>query len=147
MSNIIATNKKALYDYAIEDKYLAGLKLLGWEVKSCKAGSVNLKGSYVVIALDQIPRLIGCHISPYKYSAASQDPLRSRELLLHKKEVSALIGKLKEKRYTLVPLNLYNQKGIIKLELGLAVGKKQYEKRETIKKRDVEREIGRRLKR
>lgn len=147
MSNIIATNKKALYDYAIQDKYLAGIKLLGWEVKSCKAGSVNLKGSYVVIALDGIPRLIGCHISPYKYSAVSQDPNRSRSLLLHKKEVSTLIGKLKEKRYTLVPLNLYNQNGIIKLELALAVGKKQFEKREQIKKRDVERETGRRFKR
>ena len=147
--NIIAFNKTARHDYAIIDKFEAGIKLTGAEVKSCKSGHVNLKGAYAMINVRGLPYLVGCHIGHYKPAAsqrANYDPTRSRELLLNKKEINTLIGKLKEPRYTLVPLSVYNKNGLVKIELGLGQGKKQYEKREAIKKRDIEREIGRRLK-
>ena len=128
--------------------YEAGIKLTGDEVKSCKSGQINLKGSYAVVNAKGVPYLIGCQIAPYKHSSRvlPHDPLRSRRLLLHKKELSSLIGALKEKRFTLLPLAFHNKKGLIKVELGLGRGKKQFEKRDAIKKRDIEREIGRRLK-
>lgn len=148
--NTKAVNKTARHDYAIADKFEAGIKLTGAEVKSCKNGQVNLKGAYAMISVRGIPYLIGCHIGRYKPAAntgANYDPTRSRELLLNKKEINTLIGKLKEKRYTLIPLSVYNKSGLIKIKLGLGVGKKQYEKRAAIKKRDIERELGRRLRR
>lgn len=146
---LLAVNKSALRDYVIIDKFEAGIKLTGAEVKSCKNRHVNLKGAYATVNVRGLPCLVGCHIGRYKPAASGRvnyDPIRSRELLLNKKEISALIGKLKEKRYTLAPLSVYNKNGLIKVELGLGQGKKQYEKREAIKKRDIEREIGRRLK-
>lgn len=148
--NTLAINKSALRDYAIIDKFEAGIKLTGAEVKSCKNGNINLKGAYATVNVQGLPFLIGCHIGHYKPAGrgrALYDPIRSRELLLNKKEISALIGKLREKRYTLIPLSVYNKNGLIKVELGLGQGKKQFEKREAIKKRDIEREIGRRLRR
>ncbi|MEK7164748.1 MAG: SsrA-binding protein SmpB [Patescibacteria group bacterium] len=145
---IITINKQAKGDYEILDKFEAGIKLTGAEAKSCKLGSVNLKGSYAILNARGIPYLLSCHISPYKHAAKDgYDPTRSRLLLLKKKEISTLIGKLKEKQYTLIPLAIHNSHGLIKVELGLGRGKKQYEKRAAIKKRDIEREIGRRLRR
>lgn len=147
---VIATNKYARSDYEILDTYEAGVKLSGPEVKSIKKGQVNLKGSYATVGADGRARLLGVHVAPYKPAAGVQqgyDPTRSRELLLNKKELASLIGKLKEKRYTLLPLAVFNKSGIIKIELGLGRGKKQYEKREAIKKRDIEREIGRNMRR
>jgi len=149
-ASIIAINKRARTDYQILDTFEAGLQLTGPEVKSCKKGQVNLKGSYAAISAGSIPYLIGCHISPYKPASQVQqnyDPTRSRRLLLRKKQIAMLIGKLKEKQYTLVPLAITNKRGLIKVDLGLARGKKQYEKRETIKRREVDREILRRVKR
>lgn len=149
MDNIITTNKRAYHDYEILEKYQAGIKLSGPEVKSCKAGQVNLKGSYAIVSSSLTPLLLGCHIAPYKQAAMVQqnyDPTRSRVLLLSKKEIKTLFGKLKEKRYTLVPLAVINNSGLIKIALGIGRGKKEYEKRESIKKKDIEREIHRRLK-
>ncbi|MDP1709374.1 MAG: SsrA-binding protein SmpB [Candidatus Komeilibacteria bacterium] len=144
---IIAINKQARQEYEILDKFEAGIKLTGSEVKSCKLGGANLKGSYAIINERGLVYLLACHISPYRHGIKNDyDPVRSRVLLLRQKEIASLIGKLKEKRYTLVPLALHNNHGLIKVELGLGRGKKQYEKRAAIKKRDIEREIGRRLK-
>lgn len=143
---IITTNKQAYRDYEIADKHEAGIKLSGAEVKSVKLGQVNLKGSYAVVSASGAPLLIGCHIAPYKPAAGAQknyQPSRSRVLLLSKKEIQYLSGKLKEKRYSLLPLSVKNKSGLIKIELGLGRGKKQYEKRALIKKRDIEKEISR----
>lgn len=146
--SIIAINKQARADYEILDKYEAGIQLTGGEVKSCKQGGANLKGSYAVLNARGVPTLLGCHISPYKQAVKNAyDPARSRLLLLKKKEINSLLGKLKEKRYTLIPLAMHNNQGLIKVELGLGRGKKQFEKRAAIKKRDIERDIGRRLRR
>ena len=137
-------------DYSIIEKFEAGIKLTGPEVKSIKSGQINLKGSYVSLnPAKGTLMLVGAHISAYKPAAGVQtdyDPSGTRTLLLNKKEISSLIGKLKEKRLTLVPLSIYSKSGIIKVELGLGRGKKQFEKREQIKKRDIERDIGRKLK-
>jgi SsrA-binding protein len=145
----LATNKQVRSDYSILETYEAGIKLTGPEVKSTKAGRVNLKASYVIIGSDLSPHIVGCHIAKYKPSASVQqdyDPTRTRVLLLNKKQIKSLYGKLKEKRLSLVPLSVYSSSGIIKFELGLVKGKRQYEKRDSIKKRDMERDIGRRLK-
>lgn len=149
MDNIITENKRAYHDYEILEKYKAGVKLTGAEVKSAKLGQANLKGAYAAISSNGAPLLVGCRIAPYKPAANAQanyEPTRSRVLLLSKKEIKYLSGKLKEKRYSLIPLAVENKSGLIKIELGLGRGKKQYEKREAIKKKDLEREIGRRLK-
>lgn len=149
-SSLIALNKQARHDYEIIEKFTAGIKLTGAEVKAAKSGQLNLQGAYALVSAAGRPYLVGCHISPYKPAAGSQrhyDPTRSRALLLKKKEIKTLQGKLKEKSYTLVPLALYNQGGLIKVELGLGRGRREYEKRELIKKRDLERELGRRLRR
>lgn len=146
--SVITTNKRAYHDYEILDKYEAGIKLTGAEVKSVKLGQANLKGSYAAVSANGTPLLIGCHIAPYKpakSAQASYDPTRSRVLLLSKKEIKTLIGRLKEKRSALLPLSVKNKSGLIKIELGLGRGKKQFEKRAAIKKRDLEREIGQRL--
>lgn len=146
---IITTNKRAYHDYEILEKFSAGVKLTGAEVKSAKLGQANLKGAYAIISSNRAPLLVGCRIAPYKPAGsapANYDPTRGRVLLLSKKEIKYLSGKLKEKRFTLVPLCLQNKSGLVKVELGLGRGKKQYEKREAIKKKDIEREIGRRLK-
>lgn len=137
----IVQNKKAFHDYFIEEKYEAGLVLEGWEVKSIRDGRVQLKEAYVVIRKGEL-FLIGCHISalPTASTHINPDPLRTRKLLLHIEEVSKLVGKVERAGYTLVPLDMHYSKGRIKLEIGLAHGKKQHDKRESEKEREWERE-------
>ena len=137
----IAQNKKAFHDFFIEERYEAGIVLEGWEVKSIRAGRVNLKESYVVVRSGEI-FVIGCHISPLATASTHihPDPLRTRKLLLHDEEIRKLIGKVERAGYTLVPLDMHYSKGRIKLEVGLAKGKKQYDKRESEKERDWQRE-------
>jgi len=137
----IADNKKAFHDYFIEDRFEAGLVLAGWEVKAIRAGRANLKESYVVVKRGEI-FLIGCHISPLATASThvNPDPVRTRKLLLHAAEISKLIGKVERAGYTLMPLNLHYAKGRIKLEIGLAKGKKQHDKRAAEKEREWKRE-------
>ncbi len=137
----IAQNKKAFHDYFIEERYEAGIVLEGWEVKSIRAGRANLKEAYVVIRGEEI-YIIGCHISPLTTASTHihPDPLRTRKLLLHAEEINKLIGKVERAGYTLVPLDMHYKSGRIKLEIGLAKGKKQYDKREAEKEKDWERE-------
>lgn len=137
----IADNKKAFHDYFIEEKFETGLVLEGWEVKGIRAGRIQLKEAYVVIKNGAV-YLIGCHISPL-LSASTHilpDPTRSRKLLLHASEINKLIGKTERAGFTLVPLNMHFSKGRIKLDIGLAKGKKQHDKRVTEKDREWERE-------
>lgn len=137
----IIDNRKAFHDYFIEERHEAGMVLQGWEVKSIRAGRANIKESYVVIRNGEI-FLFGMHITPLPSTSThiQADPVRTRKLLLHKIEISRLIGKVERAGYTLVPLNLHYSKGRIKLEIGLAKGKKQHDKREDEKKKDWERE-------
>ena len=130
----IAQNKKAFHDYFIEDKYEAGLILAGWEVKAIRASRVQLKEAYVVIKNGEI-FLIGAHISPLATASTHVHPdaTRSRKLLLHAEEISKLIGKVERAGYTLVPLDMHYKRGRIKLEIGLAKGKKQHDKRQSAK--------------
>jgi SsrA-binding protein len=143
----IAENKKAFHDYFIEERHEAGLMLEGWEVKAIRAGRANLKESYVVVKKGEV-FLIGCHISPLPTASTHvhPDPTRTRKLLLHSAEISKLIGKVERAGYTLVPLDLHYSKGRIKLEIGLAKGKKQYDKRAAEKEREWQREKQRLLK-
>jgi SsrA-binding protein len=141
-------NKRARYEYHILETYEAGMILRGPEVKSLRDGQANLKEAHCVIRNEKL-LLIGCHISPYKPAARNnpEDPARTRELLLHKKEISKLIGKLKEKGLTLVPLKVYfNAFGYAKMEVGLAKGKKLHDKRQDSKERDVKRDLQRQYK-
>jgi len=143
---IIAENRKARFNYEIIDSLEAGIVLTGAEVKSSKAGHMSLKNSYATIREEEI-YLTNTHIAPYKFAKNKDyDPTRSRKLLLNKKEIKSLIGKLQTKGLTLVPLRAYIKRGMIKIDLGLGKGKKLIDKRETIKKRDLEREIRRELK-
>ncbi|MBC7945995.1 MAG: SsrA-binding protein SmpB [Burkholderiales bacterium] len=137
----IAQNKKAFHDYFIEEKYEAGMALQGWEVKAIRAARVQLKEAYVVIRNAEL-NLIGCHISPLTSASThvDADPVRTRKLLLHAEEISKLIGKVERAGYTLVPLDLHYTRGKIKLEIGLAKGKKQHDKRESEKARGWQRE-------
>jgi SsrA-binding protein len=137
----IVDNKKAFHDYFIEDRYEAGLALEGWEAKAIRAGRAQLKEAYVVIKSGEI-FLIGSHISPLAAASThiQPDPVRTRKLLLHAEEIAKLIGKVERAGYALVPLDLHYTRGRIKLAVGLARGKKQFDKRETDKKRDWERE-------
>jgi len=140
---LICQNKKAWHDYFIEDRYEAGISLLGSEVKSLRLGKVSLGESYAKIKDGEI-YLVDAHISPYPYANRfNHDPLRPRKLLLHKREIQRLTGKVQEKGFTLIPLRLYFSDGKVKVELGLAKGKKQYDKRETLKRKTIEREIER----
>jgi SsrA-binding protein len=140
----IAQNKKAYHDYFIEEKHEAGIVLEGWEVKAIRDGRVQLKEAYVIIQHGEI-YLIGCHITPL--GAASThirpDSTRTRKLLLHSEEIAKLIGKVERAGYTLVPLDMHYTRSRIKVDIGLAKGKKQYDKREAEKERDWEREKGR----
>lgn len=140
----IAENKKAFHDYFIEERYEAGLVLEGWEVKSIRAGRVQLKEAYVIIKNGEM-WLIGCHMSPLTTASThiNPDPVRTRKLLLHAREIGKLIGKVERSGYALVPLNLHFTKGRVKLEIGLAKGKKQFDKRESEKERDWVREKAR----
>jgi len=143
---IICQNRKAYHDYHIEDTIEAGLLLLGTEVKSLREGRANLKDSYVIIKGGEA-FLLNCHISPYSHgNIMNHDPLRTRKLLLHKKQINYLAGKVNVKGYTLIPLKLYFKNSFAKLEIGLAKGKRLYEKRESIKEREVRREIEKAIK-
>ena len=137
----IVENKKAFYDYFIEQRFEAGIALEGWEVKAIRAGRAQLKEAYVIVGNSEL-FLIGCHISPLPAASThvQPDPTRTRKLLLHAEEISRLIGSVERAGYTLVPLNLHYAKGRIKLEMGLAKGKKQHDKRDTEKDREWQRE-------
>src|SRR5260370_26014306 len=137
----IIDNRKAFFDYFIEDRYEAGLVLEGWEVKALRAGRGQIKEGYVVIRDGEL-FLIGAHISPLPEASTHihPDPVPPRKLLLHSEEISKLIGKVEQKGHTLVPLNFHYKGGRVKCEIGLAKGKKLHDKRETEKKRDSERE-------
>ena len=140
----IVQNKKAFHDYFIEEKYEAGIVLEGWEVKAVRDNRTNIKEAYVIIQRGEI-YLIGCHITPM--GAASThirpDAIRTRKLLLHTEEITKLIGKVERSGYTLVPIDMHFKGGRIKIQIGLAKGKKQYDKRNAEKERDWERDKAR----
>lgn len=143
---IVCQNRKAYHDYSIEETIEAGMSLLGTEVKSLREGKANLKDSYVLIK-DFEAILLNCHISPYSHgNIMNHDPLRTRKLLMHKKEIMRLQGKIAQKGYTLVPLKIYFKDGRAKVEVGLAKGKREYEKRESIKEKEAHREIEKAMK-
>lgn len=137
---LIANNKKAYFDYFIEDKFEAGIELVGTEVKSLRGGKCSIKESFIRIEGGEV-MVYGMHISPYeKGNIFNKDPLRVRKLLLHRYEINKIMGKITEKGYTLVPLSVYFKGSLVKVEVGLARGKKLYDKREDIAKKDVRRE-------
>jgi SsrA-binding protein len=137
---LIAANRKAFHDYFILDKFEAGAVLLGTEVKSIREGRVNLKDSYALVRGGEM-FLQNCHISPYSHgNRENHDPTRSRKLLLHAAEIRKLIGKTQEKGLTLIPLRVYLKRGKVKFELGVAKGKKQYDKRETERRKEADKE-------
>ena len=144
---VVATNRKAFHDYAIEEKMEAGIVLRGTEVKSLREGKVNLRDSYASVDHEQVI-LHNCHITPYSHgNIMNHDPLRPRKLLLHRKEISKLLGKTQQKGLTIVPLRIYfSARGKAKIEIALAKGKKQYDRREAIKNRDAGREVERAMK-
>jgi SsrA-binding protein len=140
---VVTANKKARADYFIEDTFEAGMSLMGTEVKSLREGRANLKDSYAREKDGRIV-LVGAHISPYPFgNRVNHEPERERQLLLHKQEIKRLIGKTRERGFTLVPLAIYFKNGKAKLEIGLGKGKAQYDKREAIKKREQDREMER----
>lgn len=143
---IIANNKKAFYDYFIEDKYEAGIELVGTEVKSLRMGKCSIKEAFVRIQKGEV-FIYGMHISPYeKGNIFNRDPLRARKLLLHCYEIRKIEGQIAQKGYTLVPLNVYLKGSLMKVEIGLAKGKKQYDKRQDIAKKDQRREAEKQFK-
>jgi SsrA-binding protein len=140
---LICQNKKAWFNYSIEDTYEAGICLLGTEVKSLRDGKINIGDSYGNIKNGEL-FLVDAHISPYTHGNRSNpDPLRTRKLLLHKREIRRLIGKIQERGFTLIPLRFYFSNGKVKVEIGLAKGKKLFDKRETLKRKTMEREMER----
>ncbi|MFO1519426.1 MAG: SsrA-binding protein SmpB [bacterium] len=144
---VIATNRKAHFNYEIVEKLEAGIALVGSEVKSLREGKANLSDAYAMIEKGEA-YLYHCHISPYDNAGPfNHEPLRVRKLLLHRREIEKLIGKTQEKGFTLVPTKLYFKKGRAKVEIGLAKGKKLYDKRETIKRREQDREMSKAIKR
>ena len=142
-----ATNPKAYFDYEILETYEAGIVLEGFEVKAIKLGHIGLKGAYVTIK-DAEAYLLNAHVSPYQPANTPKgyDPTRLRKLLLKRSQINALIGKSQTHGLTFLPLSVYSRKGKVKIEIGLGRGKRKYEKRGKIKKKDTEREIGRKLK-
>lgn len=143
---IICQNRKAYHDYHIEETVEAGISLLGTEVKSLREGRSNLKDSYVLMKGGEA-FLLNCHISPYSHgNIMNHDPLRTRKLLLHRKQISSLAGTATSKGYTLIALKLYFKDSFVKVEIGLAKGKRLYEKREAIKEREAKREIEKTMK-
>ena len=143
---VIAKNSKAYHDYFIEDRFEAGIELAGTEVKSIRMGNVNLKDSFCIIKEGQLS-VLGMHISPYeKGNIFNKDPRRTRRLLIHKREILRLFGKIKQDGYSLIPLAIYFKGPRVKLEIGLAKGKKLYDKRESAAKRDAKREMDRAMK-
>jgi SsrA-binding protein len=145
---IVASNKKAYFNYEIVESLEAGIALLGSEVKSVRAGRVSLKDSFAEIKNGEV-FLVHMHISPYEQANIfNHDPLRDKKLLLHRQQIKRLIGKIREKSYTLVPTKvMLNDKGMVKVEISLAKGKRTYEKKRAIKERDLEREVRAELKR
>lgn len=143
---LIANNKKAYHDYFIDEKFECGIELYGTEVKSMRMGKCSIKESFIRIENEQV-YVYGMHISPYeKGNIFNKDPLRVRKLLMHKAEIRKLIGKIKEKGFTLIPLEVYLKGGLVKVQIGLARGKKLYDKREDLAKKDAKRQIERELK-
>lgn len=138
---VISSNKKAYFDYSIFEKYVAGIVLTGTEIKSVRAGAINLKDSFIKIENFEA-WLYNCHISPYDMgNRYNHEPLRVRKLLLNKKEILKILNKQKQENYTIIPLNAFLSKGYLKLEIALCKGKKLYDKRETLKKKDIARNL------
>ena len=138
---LIAKNPTAFHNYTIEDKLEAGIVLSGTEIKSIRNGKANLKDSYAIIKDNEV-YIVGMHISPYEHgNIFNKDPLRNRKLLLNRREINKLIGLTKQKGYSLVPLNMYFKGSLVKIELGIGKGKKLYDKREDIAKKEAERRI------
>lgn len=145
-TKVIARNKKATHDYHIEETFEAGIVLTGTEIKSIRQSRVNMQDAYARVDKGEV-WIVGMHISPFEQgNRFNVDPTRTRKLLLHKREISKLIGQTKIKGLTLIPLNVHLRNGFAKVELGLARGKKLYDKRQTAAKRDAQREIQRRIK-
>ena len=143
---IISQNKKAYHDYFVEEKYEAGVELFGTEVKSIRAGKVNIKESYCDIKDGEV-FVLGMHISPYEQgNIYNKDPLRAKKLLLHKREILKLFGLVSQKGYTLVPLQVYLSNSRVKIEIGLCRGKKLYDKREDMARNDAKRDMERAFK-
>lgn len=138
---LIAKNPTAFHNYTIEDKLEAGIVLSGTEIKSIRNGKANLKDSYAIIKDNEV-YIVGMHISPYEQgNIFNKDPLRNRKLLLNRREINKLIGLTKQKGYSLVPLNMYFKGSLVKIELGIGKGKKLYDKREDIAKKEAEKRI------
>jgi SsrA-binding protein len=145
-NKVFAKNRRAFHDYHIEEKYEAGMVLTGTEVKSIRSGKVNLKDSYARIENGEM-FVHNMHISPYEQgNRFNHEPLRKRKLLMHRKEISRFIGLTREKGYTLIPLQIYASKGFIKIEIALARGKKQYDKRDALAAKEAKREVERAFK-
>ena len=139
----IAVNRKARHEYFVEEAFEAGLELVGTEVKSLRNGTVNLKDSWCDVSSGEL-FVKNMHISPYEQGNRwNHEPLRTRKLLMHKQEIMKLLGKTKERGYTLIPLKAYFKRGLVKIDLGLATGKKLYDKRQDIAERDAKRDIDR----
>ena len=145
-TKVIAVNRKARHDYFVEDTFECGIALAGTEVKSLRAGTVNLKDSYCIIKDGEL-FVISMHISPYeKGNIFNRDPLRQRKLLMHRREINRLFGLVKQDGYSLIPLSLYFKGSRVKLEMGLCKGKKLHDKRESTARRDADREMDRTMK-
>jgi SsrA-binding protein len=145
-SKVLATNRKAFHDYHVEETFETGVALTGTEIKSVRAGSVNLRDSYAQVKNGEL-WLMNVHIAPYEpASRQNVDPYRDRKLLMHRKEILRLFGRVQEKGLTLIPLRMYLKKNRAKVEIGLARGKRQYDKRDAISKRDAAREMERAVK-
>lgn len=143
---VLATNRKAYHDYFVEEAYEAGIALTGTEIKSVRAGAVNLRDAYATVREGEL-LLHNVHISPYEQgNRFNVDPYRTRKLLMHRKEINRLMGRVKEKGLTIVPLKMYLKKNRAKVEIALVKGKREYDKRESISKRDADREIARAIK-
>lgn len=143
---VVCQNRKAFHDYFIEDTLEAGIALSGTEVKSLREGKANLKDSYVLVKGGEV-FLLNCHISPYSHgNIMNHDPVRTRKLLLHRKEIDRMSGKAAAKGYTLIPLKIYFKASFAKVEIGLARGKRLFEKRDSIKEREAKREIEKAMK-
>ncbi len=146
MSSLIAKNPTAKHNYTIENTIETGIVLTGTEIKSIRAGKVNLKDSYAIIKDGEV-YVLGMHISPYEHgNIFNKDPLRNRKLLLNRREINRLIGLTKQKGYSLVPMSLYFKGSFVKMELGVGKGKKLYDKREELAKKDANRTVERALK-
>lgn len=138
---VLARNKKAFHDYFVEDRYEAGIELIGTEVKSIKAGKVSIKESFVRIIKDEV-FIMNMNVTPYEFGNIHNQPeKRVRKLLLNRKEISRIASKIKEQGYTIVPLSVYTKQRLVKVEIGVAKGKKSYDKRETLKRKDMERDM------